>query len=407
MVGGGIFAVLGLAAEMAGTAAPLAFAVSGVIAGLTAYSYAKLSVAFPGAGGTVLYVDKVFGIELGTGLLNNLLWLSYIVTLSLYSLAFANYAAELLSVQGALARHLLISAGILLPAVLNIASPALISRTETYVVGIKVTILVLVIVVGMGSVDATRLNPDTWGSIPALLAASMIMFVAFEGFELIANASSDVKDYKKTLPRAFYASVGIVTLLYVLIAIVTVGTLAPDQIAAAKDYALAKAAEPSLGNLGFTLVASAAVLSTFSAINATIYGSARLAYTIAEEGELPAYLKRKVWTRPIAGLLTTTTFALLMANTVDITSISTLASAGFLIVFAVVNAAAFKAADKIGGNRWITGVGVAGCSVAFGALMVHSVRTNPSALVAAGGLLVLIAGVEMYILHTHRKESSR
>ena len=403
MVGGGIFAVLGIAAEMAGTAAPLTFAVSGVIALLTAYSYAKLSVAFPGAGGTVLYIDKVFGVELGTGLLNNLLWLSYIVTLSLYSVAFANYGGELLSLDGSLAHHLLISGGILLPAVLNVASPALISRTETYVVGVKVTILVLVIVVGLGGVDGARLSPDTWGSVPSLLAASMIMFVAFEGFELIANASSDVRDYKKTLPRAFYASVGIVTVLYILIAIVTVGTLTPEQITSAKDYALAKAAEPSLGNIGFTLVASAAVLSTFSAINATIYGSARLAYTIAEEGELPAYLKRKVWTRPVAGLATTTVFALLMANTVDLTSISTLASAGFLIVFAVVNAATFRASKKVDASRWISGIGVAGCTVAFVALMVHSAQTNPQALLAAGGLLILIAALEMFILHVHRR----
>lgn len=98
----------------------------------------------------------------------------------------------------------------------------------------------------------------------------MVIFVAYEGFELIANSAEEIKDPARNLPRAYYASVVLVIILYVVIAFVTVGTVPEDQLLTAKDYALAVAAKPALGQVGFTIVAVAALLATFSAINATI-----------------------------------------------------------------------------------------------------------------------------------------
>ena len=112
----------------------------------------------------------------------------------------------------------------------------------------------------------------------------MIIFVAYEGFELIANTAQSVKNYRVTLPRAYYGAVIFVIILYVLIAIVTAGSLTSEQVKASSDFALAAAAQPALGQFGFTLVAVSAVLATFSAINATLYGSARLSYVISTEG---------------------------------------------------------------------------------------------------------------------------
>ena len=146
--------------------------------------------------------------------------------------------------------------------------------------------------------------------------------LAYEGFELIANSAQDVRNPAKTLPRAFYTSVGFVLVLYVLIAVVTVGTLPVDKIIDAKDYALAEAARPFLGQTGFLLIAVAAMLSTASAINATLYGTARLSYIIAKDGELPEVLEKKVWNEPIEGLLLTSGLTLIIANTVNLSSMS-------------------------------------------------------------------------------------
>ena len=130
--------------------------------------------------------------------------------------------------------------------------------------------------------------------------------------------------------------------LYVLVALVAVGNLAPETIASERDYVLAAAARPFLGAAGFKLIAVAAVVSTASAINATLYGTAKFTYLMARHGELPEQLGEPIWDRPIGGLLATTLGTLLIVNTVDIEGISLMGSAGFLIVFAAVNLAAVR-----------------------------------------------------------------
>ena len=278
MVGGGIFAVLGLAAMLAGGATPIAFIVAGCVAVFTAYSYAKLSVAYPSNGGTIIFVDKAFGIDWFTGSTNMLLWLGYIVTLALYTVAFGNYAATFLPqhLQISMTNHILVSIGIVIPTVLNLFSAAIVSKTEIYVVALKLIILILIVAIGFSAVEPQRITPNSWPSFLSIVGAGMIIFVAFEGFELIANTSASIKNYQITLPRAYYISVLFVILLYVLIAVIVVGSLSPNKIAAAQDFALAEAARPTLGQFGFTLVGITAVLATFSAINSTLYGSARL-----------------------------------------------------------------------------------------------------------------------------------
>lgn len=410
MVGGGIFAVLGLAAILAGGATPVSFVIAGFVALLTAYSYAKLSVAYPSQGGTIIFVDRAFGINLITGAVNNLLWLGYIVTLALYAVAFGNYAATFLpqSWQGELANHLLISLGILLPTLLNLLSAEIISKTETYVVAFKVLLLLIIIALGFGSVDVTRIEPATWKPLAEIISAGMIIFVAYEGFELIANTATEVRDYKVTLPKAYYLSVLFVIALYVLIAIVVVGSLTPAVIDKAQDFALAQAAKPSLGNVGFTLVGVAAILATLSAINSTLYGSARLSYSIAYEGELPAELEKKAWGQPV-GLLVTAAVALALANLGDISSISTMGSAGFLIIFAIVNLANFIKSSEIQSNKIIAGLGFIACIGALIALIWYTITKAPAQiwiLVAMLGLAFLIEWIYLTFLkkesHTRR-----
>ncbi len=396
MVGGGIFAVLGLAVQLAGGGTPLAFLIAGVVALLTSYSYAKLSVAFPSQGGTVVFVDRAFGIDLFTGTLNNLLWLSYIVMLALYAYAFGGYGATFFpTAHQAAWRHALISAGIVVPMLLNMLSAGLIGKAETYIVGIKVVILGFFVVVGLGGIDGQRLAPASWAPAAQLAAGGMIIFLAYEGFELIANAAQDVSDPKKVLPRALYTSVLFVILLYVLVAVVAVGSLPVADIVNAKDYALAEAAKPFLGSFGFRLIALAAVLSTFSAINATLYGAARLSYTIAKEGELPAFLEDEVWNKPLDGLFITSVLALVLANLADLSSISMMGSAGFLLIFAAVNAANVRLATKTRSRPAISVVAVLACLVAFGTLLWQTVHTDPSRLWVLAAMAGLAFVVEL------------
>ncbi|MEO6800704.1 MAG: APC family permease [Rhodanobacter sp.] len=396
MVGGGIFAVLGLAVQLAHGGTPVAFALAGVVALLTTYSYAKLSVAYPSRGGTVTFLNKVFGAGNLTGMLNVLLWLSYIVMLSLYAFAFGSYGATFFpTAWQELAKHGLISLVIVSLAGLNLLSAKAIGRAEKWIVGLKVVILLLFVGVGFAGIKAAQIAPGSWSPPLQLVAGGMIIFVAYEGFELIANTAKDVRDVARTLPRAYYAAVGFVIVLYVLVSLVTVGHLSVDKIVAAKDYALAEAARPLLGQTGFTIIAIAAMLSTASAINATFYGTSRLSYCIARADELPDLLERDVWGQPVWGLLISTGLTLMVANAFDLTSIATLGSAGFLLIFAAVNVANARAAARTNSRGWISSMGAVACLAALAALVWQTARTAPMKLWTLAvmlGLAVLIEG---------------
>lgn len=381
MVGGGIFAVLGEAVSLAHGATPVAFLFAGTIALLTACSYADLSVTYPSQGGTVVFIENAFGTGLIPKGLNMMLWLSYLVTLSLYAVAFASYGVTFFKgVDQAILKHALISLGILVPVAVNLLNSDLVSRSETLIVIVKMVLLGVIICTGLGYVEPGRFSPSSYGSALSIVSAGMMIFVAYEGFELIANASAEVKNPSKNLPRAFYLSVIIVVLLYVVIAVITVGAVPESVIKASQDFALAEAARPALGQLGFRIVAVSALLATLSAINATIYGNARLGFLLATERELPAPLKMKVWRDSYTGVIIVGALSLIMANTVDLTAISIIASAGFLLIFAAVNLAACKLAKKTAGHPRVSGLGALLSMTALILLLVNTWETRPHAI---------------------------
>lgn len=388
MVGGGIFAVLGTAVSIAGSGTPLAFLLAGLIALLTAYSYAKLSVAFPCSGGTVVFIDKAFGIDLATGTLNVMLWLCYLVTIALYASAFGAYGETFFAHPAPWVVHILMSVAILLPALINLLNSDIVGKSELYVVTGKLLLLAVVIVAGLPGTDYARISVSDIHHPVSLLAGGMVIFVAYEGFELIANAAEDVQRPERTLPAALYASVLLVLALYVLIAVVTVGSVDPAIIPKVKDYALAEAARPALGHAGFVLVSVSALMATFSAINATVYGNARLGYTLAKDGELPEPLEHKIWHRPVAGVLLTALLSLLLANLVDLTGIAIMGSAGFLIIFAVVNLSNLKLASVTSANRTLAAAGFFACIAALATLLYHTVEDNPASLGVVIGMVL-------------------
>lgn len=321
--------------------------------------------------------------------------------LSLYAYAFGSYGASFFN-HSLLWKHALISLVVLLLAVLNFMGSAVVGKAEEWIVGFKVSILLLFIIAGLWSVNAECLQPSSWSPSTQLIAGGMIIFLAYEGFELIANTAGDVKDPEK-LPLAFYTAVSFVIIIYVLVALVTVGNLPYDQIVAAEDYALAASAKPFLGGAGFTLIAIAALLSTSSAINATLYGAAKISYIIAKEGELPEALERKVWNKPVEGLIITAVAVLAVANIFDLTSISTMGSAGFLMIFAAVNLANARLHHVTKSRRWISLLGAFLCILALTILLWQTSAETP----LKAGIFALLVGTSVGIEYVYRRVAKR
>ncbi|WP_299157630.1 APC family permease [uncultured Tenacibaculum sp.] len=411
MVGGGIFAVLGLAAAMAKGGTPISFLIAGLIALITSYSYVKLSLKYPDRGGTVKFINQGFGISIFSGGINNLLWVSYIIMLALYASAFGSYAPNLLQLTNdkVVDSHIYATAIVILATAINYYSIAVVGKIESYAVIIKLIILLSFVVVGLyglfGNPHLEQLSPEHWESPFKLLTAGMVIFVAYEGFELIANAAPDIENPEKNIPRAYYWSVIFVIFLYIIIAAVTVGSLAFSDIANAQDYVLAEAAKPMLGKIGFTIITIAALISTFSAINASLYGGTRVNYEIAEDDELPCEFTHKLWNQPI-GLLITAIATIILVNTLKLESISTAGSVGFLLIFAVVNYVSFKLYKEVNGKRTIPLLGFILCTVAMVALLVQHYSVSKSDVFIALGIIVFCFAAEFIYKKTERKKTN-
>ncbi len=408
MVGGGIFAVLGLAVALAKGGTPIAFLFAGILALITSYSYVKLSTSYPDRGGTVKFINQGFGKTVFSGSINNLLWISYIIMLSLYASAFGSYAPNLLEIthNKTIDFHIYASAIIIIATAINYYSITVVGKIESYAVIIKLIILIGFIFIGayglIGNPNMAQLTISNWETPIKLFAGGMVIFVAYEGFELIANAAPDIINPEKNIPKAYYYSVIFVIILYIIIAFVTIGSLPFSKIATAQDYVLAEAAKPMLGKIGFSIITVAALISTFSAINASLYGGSKVNYEIAEDDELPHHFLAKLWNQPI-GLMITTIATLILVNTLDLESISTAGSVGFLVIFGIVNFVGYKLSDKIKGNKIVPLTGFVLCIIATTILINQQYHSNITGVIVSLSIIGFCFILEWFYKKSEKK----
>jgi amino acid transporter len=391
MVGGGIFAVLGLTIDLAKGAAPVAFLIAGFIALVTAYSYAKLSVKYPSEGGSIEFIVQAFGNKMLSSIANNLLLISYVIMLALYASAFGSYGSALILGHDAIWLHKLLAVIVIsLFVMINLLGAFLTGKAEDVLVYTKVTILLAFIAIGFYTANHfDRLSPKYWESFIKIVTGGLIIFLAYEGFELIANSAKDVKNPETTLPKAFYASVIFVIFLYTTIAIVTIANVDFQTAKKAQDYVLAIAAEPLLGKAGFVIIAVAAMLSTASAINATIYGAGRAGYLIAKLGEIPKDFAKKV-KNGYEGMIILGLLAIIFATSFNIENISVAGSFGFLVIFGLVNYANYKLRNVTNANPFLALLGTLLCFVSAGVLIGYNLINNPSSLKSSAWVIFIV-----------------
>ncbi len=399
MIGGGIFAVLGLAIAEAGHAVPLTLAVGGVIALLTGLSYAHLGLAFHGDGGSFTYIEHAFGRPGLAAVAGWVLVAGYVGTLALYATAFGAYGATLVAGSGS---HGLVSGGIAALVLVgflavNLGGAKTSGLTELIVVAVKLAILAAFAVTGMRTVQANHFQPLFDRGALAPLTAAALIFVAYEGFELIPNAIEEMENPRVNLKRALVIAILATTAIYVIVAMVALGNLTPAQIQHDQEYVLAVAARPTMGEFGFVLIGIAALLSTASAINATLFGAARLAMVMAVERALPRLFSLRERTRavPWVSLLALTAMSLAFALAAPLEIISSFASATFLLIFFAINLSAWHTRRQIGLAAIWPLAGALLTAASFALLVVRSYTTAPRSLWWIGGFYAAAALVEL------------
>ncbi len=362
MIGAGIFVLTGIAAGVAGPALVLAFLLNGFVTSLTAMAYAELGSAFPEAGGGYLWVKDALGGTQGF-LAGWMSWFAHAVAGSLYALTFGRFATELiimagLPTYGLSVRHMTLGFMTLIIALFTYINYR--GASETGAVGNIVTltkVVILAVFIFFGFLAMTR--SDAWvvrfttGFMPngfvSVLVAMGLTFIAFEGYEIIAQSGEEVIDPKRNVPRAIFISIAITVTIYVLVGIAAVGSITPPDGMAAYEYlglkrevAIVEVARQTFPlGLGGVILLLSGLASTMSALNATTYSSSRVSFAMGRDHNLPEafariHPKRRTphWAVIFSGLLMG-----LMGWSLPIEDVAASADIMFLMLFLQVNLA--------------------------------------------------------------------
>jgi APA family basic amino acid/polyamine antiporter len=362
IVGGGILVLAGAAFRETGPSTILAFALNGIVALMTALSFAEMSSMFPESGGAYTFAKKVLTVRAAFGV-GWVLWFAYIVAGVLYALGFAEYAVLALSellqatsgaVPSWLRRRAVLST--LAVAAMIGYSLLLIRKTEGggqfETIGKLVVFAVLLLLGAMGLASSGAgtvrdgLTPFFEHGTTGLLTAMGFTFIALQGFDLIATVGGEVKAPERNIPRAMLTSLGIAMTVYLplLFLVSTVGTTpgqsVSDMSEARPATVMADAAYNFGGAFGYWLVIVAAILSTLSALSANVLAASRIAFRMANDRTLPRVLQQRHPSRgtPVMSIYATALamgFILLMVP--DVSSAGAAASLIFLISFALVH----------------------------------------------------------------------
>ncbi len=364
MIGAGIFVLTGIATGLAGPGAVIAFALNGVVTFFTALSYAEMASAIPEAGGGYSFVKKVMPntVAFATGWM---LWFAYIVACSLYAKAFGSYFLEFFEQQLPGPTHavveflgpnlfialLTLAIGLLFIAI-NIIGTHASGQAENLITVAKLVILGIFIYFGYRQVflepglaraNFTPLFPNGFGGI---LGAMGLTFIAFEGYDLIATVSEEVRDPKRTIPRAILLSLGITMFVYLSVVFVSVAAVAPAEGLASWELlgkygetGIIRAAQGFMPGFGVFLILVGGLFATLSALNATILASSRVAFSMARDWMLPHSLSQIHPTRktPVAAISITGLLFLAVAVFLPIETLGSGSSLLFLLTFALVN----------------------------------------------------------------------
>lgn len=298
MVGGGIFAILGVSVEFIGNATPVAILLGGMLALCAAYSYVKLALFYKDEGATYSFFKKTFPrSQFSAAVIGWFISFGYITTLALYAFTFSSYLSTALSVTG----HPWIRKGvaglvILLFAAVNLTSVRGMGKLEDVMVYAKVVLLLLIsgLLVVKGDIQQALPLIELDSSWAAIVTIAAVTFVSYEGFQLVIHAYNEMDTPHRNIPRAIYGAIVIAVVLYVVLSFGALATIPKAELIAGKEYALAAGSGRILGKLGYFMVLFGALLATSSAISGTLFGASRLMAVIADDGHFPKALAVRI-----------------------------------------------------------------------------------------------------------------
>ena len=405
MIGAGIFALTGQMAEMTGSLFPLAFLSSALIVSFSAYSYVKLSNAYPSAGGIAMYLEKAYGGTLTTAFLALLMYFSMVIAQSFLARTFGSYTLQLFEIDDSSVLVPVLGVGLLLGAfLLNLAVTGLIQGVASVLGFIKIGGIVLFGVVGVLVADSVEVNfsaADPGASLTGFLGATALGILAFKGFTTITNSGSELKDPHRNLGRAIMISIALCVVIYALVGFAVSSNLSLGEIIETRNYSLAAAARPALGEYAVWFTVILAMLATSGGIIASIFAVSRMLAMLTEMKLVPHRHFHMPGSIQKHALVYTIVLGLLLTAFFDLSRIAALGIIFYLIMDIAIHWGVLRHLRKeVDANPVIPILAIVLDVIVLGGFLWVKIASDPLVLIVAAAVMAAILITEFFFLRT-------
>ncbi|MWG36979.1 APC family permease [Halomarina oriensis] len=411
MIGGGIYAVLGVVVNVSGTLAWASFLLAGIVAMCAGYSYIKLNQLSEPEGASPTYLEWFADSSTLAGMAGWTLLLGYIGSMAMYGYAFGSYAVDMLGVEAVVGIPIrpLLSAAIVLSFVgLNVVGVEESNWVEIVLVVVKIVVLLGFVALGLyyglgnGALTTGASSFAGASTASAIIMAAAVSFVAFQGWQLLLYSQATIEDHSDTNPKAIFISIPSAVAIYIGVAVVTTSLVGLDLIARHPEVALATAADQFGGSLGHFIISASALFSTASAINATLFTSAQFSDRLIANGMLPDVLDAETPNDPEeAGGLPTRIILVFGALTTAFTVVGSLqgitsfASLTFIVVFGGMSYLALTQRDHPDVSAIPPAIGLLGTATFLPLMLWHLFSSQRSVFYTVVGIAVVAVAVEL------------
>ena len=401
MIGGGVFSVLGVVATIAGAASWAAFTAASLVSMCAAYSYLKLNDVGDVRGGSVSLIEEFVGNSTLAGMVGWTLLFGYIGAIAMYAFAFGSFTEQLVgtgTLAGVPFRPLASVLGVAVFVGLNVLGARATGTSEEVLVALKLVILFGISAWGLwygAGQGQLSFGFDRIAST-SFATAVAVSFVSFQGWQLLMYDQGNIENATSTLPKAVFVSIVGAIVIDSMVAVLVTSLVETSVISQRPEVAVAVAVEPFLGQIGFTFVAVAAIFSTGSAINGTLFSAANFAKGMLADDLLPdQFGDSDADGAPPTTVLVLGAAAAAFTAYGSLEAITSFGSLAFLAVFGAMSYLAVRERDSEEIFSPIPAFGVLGTVAFFPLVLLHLWTSQRSVFYAVVLITVAVVAVEL------------
>ncbi len=402
MIGAGIFALTGQIAQLAGPLFPLAFVAGAIVTSFSAYSYVKMSNAWPSSGGIAMILQKAYGPGAIAAAAALLMALSMVISESLVARTFATYVLRPFDITGGPLVPVLAVGVILFAFLVNIAGSRSVGLLSVIMAVVKIGGIALFGIAALwasGFQFAAASEGSAGFDATGFIASVALAILAFKGFTTITNSGGEITDPHRNVGRSIMISIAVCVVVYLIVAFAVGSSLTIDQIIAAKDYSLAEAAAPALGSAGFYFTVVLAAVATASGVLASVFAVSRMLAMLTDMNMIPH--RHFGMSGPIRShmLVYTVVIASALAVFFDLTRIASLGAFFYLVMDMVVHWGVLRyLREDVGARASVIILALVFDAAVLAAFTIMKLGTDPAIVFYAAVAISLVFGFQRLYL---------